>query len=462
MKRLLCFFLCLVTAVSLLASCQAEDTTETTTQATPDNGTATKPSDDIDEPIETEVYGYWYSDAANVVMNIIKGGNAVKFYSLSPGYYEYYAVEDATYSYDQAEEKLVLTLNEKDYTFAFDPYEDQLTLDKTVYVREKALPTEHPVYAFPKYGEMDLSGVLTLPNYKEMNIRDIALAEARMQLFENHHSSGFTTAREITDRPAQFGDLVLIDYVGKKNGVAFEGGTAEAQQVKILYNSGYIPGFAEGIIGHSVGESFEVAVTFPENYSATELAGADVIFEMTLSTIYDVRLTDEQFATYLNLPYETYEEWVEATAKELAGNLMLTMLYEEATVNGELPEATYIYFYQSYLDQAHYTADYYGMTYEQFCQIYGDRSSTFLSQAKMIATNYVICHIIAANEGLTWTAEEYTAIFDEFVDELVTKYNYSQEDATLYVTNNQLDNLKAELVGRIVADYLAEIGMPVA
>ncbi len=465
MKRLLACLLCVVLSLAMLTACQApvESTAETTTQSTPDNDNGndiTPPNENDDgESTEPEVYGYWYSAAADVAMDIIKGSNAVKFYSLSAGYYEYYAVADATYTYDQAEETLILTLNEKDYTFTFDPYEDRLALDTTVYVRKDALPTEHPSYTFPKYGEMELSDVLTLPNYKELDIRDIALSEARMQIFEDHHSSGFTTAIEITDRPAQFGDLVVIDYVGKKNGVAFEGGTAEAQQVKILYNSGYIPGFAEGIIGHSVGESFEVAVTFPENYSATELAGADVIFEMTLSTIYDVRLTDEQFATYLNLPYETYDEWVEATAMELAGDLMLTMLYDECVVNGELPGETYLYFYQSYLDQAHYFADYYGMTYEDFCKYYGDYESEFLEKAQMYAKYYIIYYVIAEAEGLTWTEEEYNTVFSEFVDDLVTDYGYSQEDAALYVTNNQQDNVYAEVVGRIVTNYLAELVM---
>ncbi len=472
MKRLLTLLLCLAAFLPLLASCQVPntgDTNETTTQnqnQTPPGGSSEDDKNNgtdggnDDALVEKEVYGYWFSDAANVAMEIIKESNAVKFYSLSAGYYEYYKIDDATYLYNKEEEKLTLRLDEKDYDFVFDPYEDSLTLNTTVYVRKNEPPKEHPSYQFPSYAEMNLSGILTLPDYKAMDIREIALAEARMNIFQEHHTSGFSTAVEITDRPAQFGDLVEVDFVGKINGETFEGGSSDQgpQQVKILYNSNFIPGFAEGIIGYNIGDTFDVALTFPDDYYE-EFAGKDVVFEITLHKIYDVRLTDKQFASYTALPYETYDEWVEAEAGELAGELMLTMLYEEAEIHGELPEETYIYFYQSLLDQAHYTAEYYGMTYEQFCQLYGDPTEKILTQSKSYAINYIIPHAIFAAEELNWTDAEYNTVFAKFVNELVQKYGYSQEDATLYVTNNQPGEVKAEVVITVVIDYLATVAM---
>ena len=79
-------------------------------------------------------------------------------------------------------------------------------------------------------------------------------------------------------------DFVEIGFVGKIDGVAFEGGTSTKNVGMIVneHDSGYIPGFAAGIIGAQLGTTVEVPVTFPENYQATNLAGKDAIFEITV------------------------------------------------------------------------------------------------------------------------------------------------------------------------------------
>ncbi|MBO7150516.1 MAG: trigger factor, partial [Clostridia bacterium] len=79
---------------------------------------------------------------------------------------------------------------------------------------------------------------------------------------------------EITDRAAQNGDIANIDYKGEVDGVAFAGGTAEKQDLK-LGSGSFIPGFEDQVVGHSIGESFDVIVTFPTEYHAEELAGKD-------------------------------------------------------------------------------------------------------------------------------------------------------------------------------------------
>lgn len=83
---------------------------------------------------------------------------------------------------------------------------------------------------------------------------------------------------------ANKGDVVKIDFVGKKDGVAFDGGSASGQIVELGAGQ-YIPGFEEGIIGMKLGETKEVNVTFPENYYE-ELAGKEAVFEITVQKIY--------------------------------------------------------------------------------------------------------------------------------------------------------------------------------
>lgn len=102
---------------------------------------------------------------------------------------------------------------------------------------------------------------------------------------------------EITDRAAENGDTAIIDYEGFVNGVAFEGGKGEAHHLK-LGSGQFIPGFEEQIIGHKIGETFDVTVTFPADYHAEALKGKEAIFKVSLNGIETVELPalDDEFA----------------------------------------------------------------------------------------------------------------------------------------------------------------------
>ena len=87
----------------------------------------------------------------------------------------------------------------------------------------------------------------------------------------------------VEDRAVKDGDIVTIDFAGTVDGVAFDGGTAQGQQLTIGSNT-FIPGFEEQLIGAKIGESRDVKITFPENYVPT-LAGKDVVFKVTIKDI---------------------------------------------------------------------------------------------------------------------------------------------------------------------------------
>ena len=93
-------------------------------------------------------------------------------------------------------------------------------------------------------------------------------------------------AREIavTDRAAKLGDVTVIDYSGKLDGVAFNGGTAEKQTLELGSNT-FIPGFEDGVVGMAIGEEKDINVTFPEDYHAEELKGIAVVFTVKLHEI---------------------------------------------------------------------------------------------------------------------------------------------------------------------------------
>ena len=89
---------------------------------------------------------------------------------------------------------------------------------------------------------------------------------------------------EVTDRAAQMGDIANINYLGSVDGVPFEGGKAEGHDLELGSHS-FIEGFEDAIVGHNIGEEFDINVTFPEAYHAPELAGKPAVFAIKLNSI---------------------------------------------------------------------------------------------------------------------------------------------------------------------------------
>ncbi|MBR6543307.1 MAG: trigger factor [Anaerotignum sp.] len=89
---------------------------------------------------------------------------------------------------------------------------------------------------------------------------------------------------EVTDRAAQMGDIANINYLGSVDGVPFDGGKAEGHELELGSHS-FIEGFEEAIVGHKIGEEFDINVTFPEAYHAPELAGKPAVFAIKLNAL---------------------------------------------------------------------------------------------------------------------------------------------------------------------------------
>lgn len=98
-------------------------------------------------------------------------------------------------------------------------------------------------------------------------------------------------------RAAKLGDEAVIDFTGKKDGVAFDGGSAKEYGLK-LGEGQFIPGFEEGVIGHKAGEEFDLKLKFPEDYHAENLAGQDVVFTVKLHKVNELKLPElnDEFA----------------------------------------------------------------------------------------------------------------------------------------------------------------------
>jgi trigger factor len=122
----------------------------------------------------------------------------------------------------------------------------------------------------------------------------------------------------VADRAAQLEDRVNIDYIGTRNGEAFDGGTAEGRDL-VLGSGSMIPGFEDGIVGMQAGEQRTLQLTFPEDYHSEELQGAAVEFAVTLnqvSHLIPAGVNEELFAKY-----GVTEGGEEQFRKEVAANM---------------------------------------------------------------------------------------------------------------------------------------------
>lgn len=129
------------------------------------------------------------------------------------------------------------------------------------------------------------------------------------------------------DREAKDGDTLNLDFVGKVDGVAFEGGTMEGHDLT-LGSGAFIPGFEAQLVGVKAGDEKNVEVTFPQDYRATDLAGKPAVFECRIHAVKETVLpdVDDEFAKDVS-EFDTLEEY-RNSVKEKLGEEMLAQREE--------------------------------------------------------------------------------------------------------------------------------------
>ncbi|MCR6631749.1 MAG: trigger factor [Magnetospirillum sp.] len=152
----------------------------------------------------------------------------------------------------------------------------QPKVEITSYAEGKDLEFTVALEVLPEITAMDFA-TISLEREKAGAPED-EVADTLSRIAERHEST------EPAERAAAAGDVVVIDFVGKKDGVAFPGGTAQGYSLKLGSNT-FIPGFEDQLIGKKAGEAAVVDVTFPEAYGNEELAGAPAQFDVTVHEV---------------------------------------------------------------------------------------------------------------------------------------------------------------------------------
>lgn len=278
---------------------------------------------------------------------------------------------------------------------------------------------------------------------------------------------------EIANRAAQEGDLTDISYVGKKDGVAFDGGTADNYELE-LGSGQFIDGFEDGVVGMKVGETKDLNLTFPDNCGNAELAGADVVFTVTLNKIYELSkpelnddfvaglgiadvATVEEYRQYL---YDNYMEDAQEQYETDLQNAVMDAVYANASFKGEASEMKARYHDRivnnnySYLSTmaAMYGVDLESLLGATWVEYVAANEDQIQASAEMAANQILLAQKIAENEGLTVTQEEIEADLEEQAGE----YGYDSAEAFKEMMGDEIKGYDEYLVMQKVIDFLVE------
>lgn len=251
----------------------------------------------------------------------------------------------------------------------------------------------------------------------------------------------------VTDRAAQDGDVVDIDFVGLKDGEAFEGGTSEGYKLE-LGSGSFIDGFEDGLIGAEIGQELSLNLTFPENYGAADLAGQDVVFEVTVNGIEEVKeaVLDEAFVERIS-DFSTVEDFradilssMQEEQEKLAEQHIESDAYFAALNNSEY-ELNQDAVDQYYADQMEYhnaIAQMYGFSLADYASmLYGKDEAGFEAYVQESAENAVkeqlLIDAIAEAEQLAIEDADIEAVAERLnLDVETLKSSYGEEQTNEY------------------------------
>ena len=307
-----------------------------------------------------------------------------------------------------------------------------------------------------------MSKVIKLGNYKEIEV-NVKRQPVTQEEIDSEINRLLAQSNSLEDKEGlvEHGDVTTIDFEGFKDGVAFDGGKAEGFQLEI--GSGqFIPGFEDQMIGMSKGETRELNLTFPENYGAADLAGADVVFKVTVHNIgvkKQAELNDE-FVKSFNIPemnnvddlqnnikasIEAHHEQMFNADKE---NKVMEKLINDSEVEVEDDDIQRAM--EQHLNHLTHQIASQGMQLDQYLQMIGMDQETLKQQLLPAATQQAkfeaIIDEIVAVENLQTTDEE----LDSQVEMIANHNQVSKEEVLEKVS---AEDLKRDL-NRIQASQL--------
>ena len=255
---------------------------------------------------------------------------------------------------------------------------------------------------------------------------DLTPTEDELQQQVDNLLNQYTSSQPVTGRAAQSGDVANIDYTGTVDGVAFTGGTATGYDLT-LGSGSFIDGFEDQIIGHNVGDTFDVTVTFPDGYgdstdaegNTITLSGKEAVFSVTLNAITQSvvpTLTDEWVETNFAASDDLHtadalrQYFDSALYANNLDNAAMDYLLTNSTFK-EVPTQITSYYIRMFLKHYNQYATAYGMDLNAFAQTQGYTDADAMLAAsdayfEHLAKQDLILQAVAETKSLAPTQEE--------------------------------------------------------
>lgn len=336
----------------------------------------------------------------------------------------------------------VLEEKEKEFTAVGDPElaVDDLSDEKVVLVATTPVKPE-----------------VKIGSYKGMKIKEFAYTVKDADVDKEMERLLDRNSRKVpvTDRPAQNGDVVNIDFVGTVDGVKFDGG--EAEKFDLTLGSGqFIPGFEEQVVGMNAGEKKDVSVKFPENYQAEELKGKDAVFAVTLNSIQGKelpKLTDafikdatgsETIEEYKEKTKERLQKQADKNSLDATENSILDAV--SATAEAEIPDAMIEREIDNLVQKFEYQLMYQGLKLQDYLDFIkvplAEFRKNYEEQAKKNVLNQLVISQIIKEEKIEATDEEV----EEKVAEQAASVDKSAEEYKKDMDPRQYDYIKSDII----------------
>ena len=322
---------------------------------------------------------------------------------------------------------------------------------------------------FPEYSEginddgmfnLTAKDYVTLCNYTgiEVPAEEIAVTDEEVQEQITTIMSGRTHKVPVYEGIVEDGASLNIDYIGSIDGVEFEGGNTYGAGSDVTIGvTNFIPGFLEQLVGHEVGENFDINVTFPEEYGVEELNGQDAVFNITINTLYideDDVLTDEYVAENFSegtgcMTIADIEEYIR---NGLSTNMLGDYVYDYVMANckvNEIPDSMVEYqkgvLYSYYESSYEYYAASSDISWEEFLASMGFDSEeamyeSYKEDMSTACNMSLIYQAIAEDAGISVSDDD----LNEFAETNLYTYgldNYVMAYGRPYVMNMALSDM---------------------
>lgn len=313
----------------------------------------------------------------------------------------------------------------------------------------------------------DIIPEVTLGDYKKLGVKkpEVKVSEDDIKNVLNNLADSFAE-KKVVKRAAKNGDEVIIDFVGKKDGEAFPGGSAKDYRLA-LGSKSFIPGFEDGIVGHESGDKFDLKLTFPKDYGVKDLAGAKTVFEVLLKQVNEIVKApiDDEMAKKCG-PFKNLKELKEDIEKNLsAQNEQRTVnQYKDDLVNAlvkksKVPAPEILIDDQMRIikDDISRNAASQGMSFEDYLERAGETLENWEKEARKIAEQRVKASLVLQNLAI---AEKIT-VSDDLVAakiaELRDVYKKSPEAIKSLKDPNVKMDIKNRMIIEATLDYLVKV-----